>query len=166
MLTTSGNSKTLPVRKFAQFNNNFEQLEKQQKQLEKLQRQQQQQQYNHQHHSTANLKHEFLNPFPCYRNFPTTSALTKHHFNLNNYGIFQQQQQHHNQHQQQQLLYMQNSNVKSRGVNNLETSLINKNPASYITNEPLFSNTNKKNSEFKSNNNINNKRRSTQVFNL
>jgi hypothetical protein len=156
------NSKTLPIRKFAQFTNNFDQLEKQQKQIERIQKQQ-----NHHHqyyNSTPN--HEFINPFPYYKNFQSNSVVTKNNLNY----VIQQ----HPSSQVHQRLYanVQNKHLKARNqflMHKLESSIINNKNNLY--NEPFThissnsSNINKKNSEFK-HINTNNKRRSTQVYNL
>ena len=163
----SGNSKTLPIRKFAQFNNNFEILEKQQKQIDKLQLQQQQQQQQLQHSQIASKNHEFINPFPYYKNFAPSSAINKHNTNLSNYVT-----QHQSSHQRH---YVQNRNFKNRNhllLHKLESSLLNKNSPyneTYAQNANNLS-ANKNNSDLKyANNNCannNNKRRSTQVYNL
>ena len=179
---SSSNSKTLPnTRKFAQFNNTFERLDKQQKQIEKLQ-QQQQQQYQQQqqqlYNSQISSKHqEFINPFPYYRNYAPSTPLN----NLNNYVIQKHQQQHQqslNQRQYYQNVNIQNKSFKNRNhllLHKLESSCLNKN---INFNEPFSQNNlNKKNSYSKcptnnNNNNNNNsgnghgKRRSTQVYNL
>lgn len=148
----------MPIRKFAQFTNNFDQLEKQQKQIEKLQKQQ------HQYYNNT-PNHEFINPFPYYRNFQANSVITKHNFN---YVI----QQHPTHAHQRHYANVQNKHLKNRNqflMHKLESSLINNKNSPY--NEPytqILSNTNsisKKNSDLKLSN-TNNKRRSTQVYNL
>ena len=169
-LANNSNSKTLPSRKFAQFNNNFEQLEKQQKHLDRLQKHQQQQQQH--------INQEFINPFPYYRHYPAASSI----LNKQNFNSFVMQHQHQQQQQSSmQRNYPQNLNAQSTSNNisknarnrfllhKLESSLVGGNV--YDSQPYTNSNSiNKKNSEFKSNNsnnnNTNNKRRSTQVFNL
>jgi predicted metal-dependent hydrolase len=157
------NSKTLPSRKFAQFSNNFDQLEKQQKQIEKLQKQQNTQQQQQQYYNSS-PNQEFINPFPYYRNFQPT-VIAKQNFN---YVLHQHPTSTHHRHYVQNF---QNKHLKTRNqflMHKLESSLINSKKNTY--NEPYAQNStnvniiHKKNSELKLNNN--NKRRSTQVYNL
>ena len=150
----------MPTRKFAQFNANFDQLDKQQKHLDKLQKQQQ-----HQHTQLSNQ--EFVNPFPYYRHVATlttaapnnnaTSTSTnasKQNYNSSNYALQEYNHRHAHQHQQSpmQRNFAQNTStstnhnhhhqanmskhIKIRNhflLNKLESSLINNTSANTST---------------------------------